>query len=65
MVGDDDGIRETAWISCSHGGCDQQRPDHQWGSRGKYSGWFVQKDGTSWCPDHVPDWVEEWRAKRQ
>jgi len=28
-------------------------------------GWFFQKDGTCWCPKHVPEWVEEWRAKRR
>lgn len=27
-------------------------------------GWFFHRDGTAYCPDHTPHWVEEWRAKR-
>jgi len=27
-------------------------------------GWFMQKDGTNWCPDHTPAWVAAWRKKR-
>lgn len=32
--------------------------------RAAESGWFEQKDGTLYCPEHVPDWVEPWRASR-
>ena len=25
-------------------------------------GWYEQKDGTVWCPDHRPEWApKEWR----
>lgn len=27
-------------------------------------GWFEQKDGTNWCPDHTPAWVQAWRARK-
>lgn len=27
-------------------------------------GWFEQKNGTAYCPRHVPEWVTEWRAQR-
>lgn len=23
------------------------------------------KDGSSWCPEHVPDWVAEWREHQR
>lgn len=26
--------------------------------------WFFMKDGTAFCPDHIPEWVEEWRNRR-
>lgn len=29
------------------------------------AGWFFQKDGTTWCPEHTPEWVEEWRARQR
>ena len=25
------------------------------------NGWFLQKSGETWCPQHTPDWVEKWR----
>lgn len=27
-------------------------------------GWFFMKDGRTYCPDHNPPWVAEWRARR-
>ena len=27
-------------------------------------GWFFQRDGTAYCPEHVPDWVEGWRVRQ-
>lgn len=29
------------------------------------AGWFFMKDGTTYCPEHVPDWVEGWRKRKQ
>lgn len=27
-------------------------------------GWFSQWNGDRWCPEHLPDWLEEWRANK-
>lgn len=27
-------------------------------------GWFFQRNGDVWCPEHTPDWVAEWRARK-
>jgi hypothetical protein len=27
-------------------------------------GWFFQKDGTTYCPEHVPSWVGSWRRRQ-
>lgn len=32
--------------------------------RAEKEGWFFQKDGTAYCPKHVPAWVPAWRANR-
>lgn len=50
-------------LECAHDGCAASIPNHQWGKI-KADGWFGQKDGTVWCPAHVPAWVAEWRARR-
>lgn len=57
------------WIRCAEPGCPNERPDHQWHYK-SHPGWFSQKysednpDPKSWCPEHTPEWVAEWRAKR-
>jgi len=53
----------TTYTTCSGEGCAERLADHAWG-RIKADGWFQQKDGTIWCPEHIPDWVAEWRARR-
>lgn len=56
---------EAGIKNCSHDGCDKSFKQHKWGAIGADSeGWFMQKNGDSWCPDHNPEWVAEWRAKR-
>lgn len=47
-------------IQCN--GCDTQIPNHRWGKI-KAEGWLFRKDGTAWCPDHLPEWVVEWRKQ--
>lgn len=53
-------------ITCAHEGCPASgHKNHYWGRvRAHDEGWFIQKDGTAWCPDHTPEWVAEWRAKK-
>lgn len=53
-----------AYGSCSVEGCENRFADHMWGKI-KLKGWFIMKDGTAYCPDHIPEWVEEWRAKQR
>lgn len=51
---------------CAQPDCLASHPAHQWGNkRAESEGWFHQKNGTAWCPAHVPQWVAEWRAKRK
>jgi hypothetical protein len=65
VIGEDDGIREEALGNCAHSGCDATFKDHHWGHiEAGNKGWFFQKNGDRWCPRHVPDWVEGWRAQR-
>lgn len=51
-------------IRCSAPGCPAEIPAHKWGSIKDGADWFQQRDGTAWCPDHHPEWVAGWRARR-
>lgn len=45
--------------------CGKTHKKDRWNnSKAQGLGWFMQKDGTAWCPDHIPEWVAEWRANR-
>lgn len=48
---------------CSHPSCQNTIPAHAWG-RIK-SDWFFQKNGEKFCPQHTPEWVEQWRANKK
>lgn len=48
---------------CSEPGCTATFRDHRWGQT-KADDWFHQRNGDSWCPKHIPVWVESWRAKK-
>jgi hypothetical protein len=50
-------------VHCSADGCDATVPDHYWG-KVKAAGWFFQRNGDAWCPEHVPEWVAEWRSRQ-
>lgn len=49
-------------ITCSAHDCENKVKNHYWG-KVKAEHWFFQKDGTAFCPDHVPAWVVVWRDK--
>lgn len=52
--------------SCAKNECAKTFSDHEWGNKkAQREGWFMQRNGLAWCPDHTPDWVAEWRAKKQ
>lgn len=48
---------------CSAEECTKTIKNHAW-ARIK-SDWFQQKDGKVWCPEHTPEWVDEWRSKKE
>jgi hypothetical protein len=52
---------------CARPGCDAWFPNHYWGKVKAHSaGWFGSaQTQTYWCPDHNPEWVAAWRAKKE
>ena len=56
---------EVKYGHCAVEECEAQFDDHYWGKvKAGDEGWFFQKDGTNWCPLHIPDWVEAWRRNK-
>ncbi len=56
----------VAMKECAEPHCENSYESHYWGTlKAHQKGWFNQKDGTSWCPDHVPEWVASWRARQK
>lgn len=53
-------------LACAHEGCEAGGfKDHSRGRiRAHDAGWFIQKNGDAWCPEHTPEWVEAWRARQ-
>lgn len=52
--------------TCSFEGCDNSFKGHSWAAiRAHDGGWFRQKNGDNWCPEHIPAWVDGWRKKRR
>lgn len=51
-------------LKCSEEGCDKTIKNHLWGHI-KADGWFFSKDGSLFCPDHVPAWVADWRKRKR
>lgn len=54
---------DTGSTTCAHEGCEESIPNHKW-ARIKSGGWFEQLNGDVWCPNHIPEWVDEWRKKK-
>ena len=51
---------------CAYPDCNNGYKAHRWGSiKANDAGWFQQKDGRSWCPEHIPDWVVHWRLSNK
>jgi len=52
--------------ACVAEGCEESFVPHRWAPESQSgSGWFHQRNGTSWCPAHVPEWVAGWREKQK
>jgi len=55
---------DYGFVICDEDGCEEKIKNHAWGHI-KAEGWFFGRDGeTAWCPNHIPDWVSAWRAKK-
>lgn len=49
---------------CNDPDCEESFKPHYWGAlRAHSQGWMIQKDGTAWCPKHLPYWVHGWRQR--
>jgi hypothetical protein len=56
---------KTLHRKCSREGCEKTYPVHRWGAiRAGADGWFLQRNGDAWCPEHHPEWVAEWRTRQ-
>lgn len=51
---------------CQKRGCEASFKDHRWGaSKAHDDGWFLQTNGTAYCPEHIPPWVAAWRKHKK
>ena len=51
-------------VKCADPSCSAWHPSGKWGNiRAADAGWFHAKDGTAYCPKHIPKWVRKWRAR--
>ena len=51
-------------VTCADTNCAAKHPGGKWGNiRAARGGWFECRDGTSYCPKHVPKWVRKLREK--
>lgn len=55
-----DGRWQCAELACAA----SIKPDGWSKTDAHKKGWFFQKNGLIWCPEHNPDWVAEWRASK-
>lgn len=52
-------------IRCAAVPCEQTHKNNRWAkTKAHAAGWFEQRDGRSWCPEHTPPWVAAWRARK-
>lgn len=54
-------------VACVEAGCIATIKNNKW-AKIKAEGWFFSKDlsaDSGYCPDHIPGWVEAWRAKKR
>lgn len=54
-------------VECVAEGCEVTIKNNRW-AKTKAEGWFFSKEipaDKGYCPEHVPEWVEAWRAKKK
>lgn len=56
-------IHDGADIQCDGLRCSATIKNHYWG-KVKAEDWFHGRNGESFCPKHIPEWVAAWRAKK-
>ena len=51
---------------CSHEKCPASVPGSKWAhvKATAEQGWLFLKNGETYCPDHLPEWVAAWRARK-
>lgn len=53
-------------LRCSGPGCDDTCGNNKWAKIAAHEqGWFFERSGAVWCPEHLPDWVEPWRIEQR
>lgn len=50
-------------LNCSEPSCKAVITRNAW-TLIKADDWFFQRNGDCWCPEHIPDWVPEWRMRQ-
>lgn len=52
---------------CEEKGCRATHKTDKWNNiKAHADGWYMQKDGKEWCPDHRPEWAPKtWRGWKQ
>lgn len=60
-------VPATVTVTCMKDECEKTLTygNHRWDKIRGESGWFLQRTGENWCPDHHPEWVTEWRARKK
>jgi hypothetical protein len=51
--------------NCTAADCQNEYKKHRWGKmQAVDDGWFIQRNGQAWCPEHIPLWVIQWRIRK-
>lgn len=54
---------EPTRVHCAADECPRHVADNKW-AKIHAIGWFFQRDGTAFCPDHLPEWLASWRDNK-
>lgn len=53
-------------LHCAEPGCLATHKSDKWNNlRAAKLGWFLQRNGDKWCPEHTPEWVPAWRESQR
>lgn len=51
---------------CRKSGCRNDYFSDKWGKmEAVRKGWYIGRNGVSWCGEHIPGWVAEWRERKK